>query len=101
MIVNVDEAPRIDERSTGVWPAPVRHIFLLPLVTTAGRGLDFGYQSPSTSGFNSDSLSAQHSARGCPRQLSSRKKLTPRSTSLTTASSTMVKRPTPDGTVRL
>lgn len=57
--------------------------------------LVFGYQSPVTSGLSSRRRWVQHWARDLPRQDSSRKKLTPRSASLTMASSAMVNLPMP------
>jgi hypothetical protein len=54
-----------------------------------------GNQSPSTSGFSSTSSSAQARARDCPRDASSRKKLTPRSASSTLAASAMANLPIP------
>lgn len=55
----------------------------------------FGNHSPWTSGFSSWRSSVQHFDRSLPRQVSSRKKFTPKSAFFTTASSTIENRPIP------
>ena len=61
-----------------------------------GLTLGSGHQCPSTSGLSSSRSSVQHSALDRPLELSSRKKLTPRSESDTMASSAMVNFPIPE-----
>lgn len=71
-----------------------RHHFTPPRAT-GKRTLFLGSQSPWTSGLSSSRSSVQRSARDFPRESSSRKKLTPRSASVTVASSTIVNLPIP------
>lgn len=60
-----------------------------------GLTFGFGHQCPWTSGLSSSKSSVQHSALGLPLEVSSRKKLTPRSESDTMESSAMVNLPIP------